>query len=320
MSTRPRGFTLIELLVVIAIIAILIALLLPAVQQAREAARRTQCKNHLKQLGLAMHNYLDTHKVLPPGTFTGVYAEYAGGIVGFRRCWMQMMLPFVDQAPFYNQLTPYFQSGTDSLNIPLSIINTPVPPLVCPSDPAAKISNKGQGFFGNYVGNAGSVDARTLMGGSDTGLKLDGIFYGLSKSSTRDVLDGTSNVLMFSEVIVVPDDSGVGPSGCYTGAYDYRGGYWNPMSWGVMFETLNPPNTKVPDQIWNACGDTQGVSYAPCSGCALSSNLVHARSYHTGGVHAVLCDGAVRFISNNIDRTTFQYLGSRNDGQALGEF
>lgn len=314
---RSRGFTLIELLVVIAIIAILIALLLPAVQQAREAARRTQCRNNLKQLGLAMHNYHDTFRVFPPGSFGGVYAQYVGGIDGLRKCWMQMVLPYIDQANLYNQLNPYFNNGTDMLNVPQSIITTRIGTLQCPSDPAAgKVSSQSQGFIGNYAVCAGSQDTRTSINGDTTGLYLNGVFYAVSKTNIRDITDGTSNTLLLSELVVVPD-SASGPSGCYGGIYDYRGAYYNSTSWGSLFITLNPPNTSVPDQLWNACGST---IQAPCSGCASTSNLVQARSMHTGGVHVVLCDGSGRFVSNNVDRTTFQNLGSRNDNQTIGDF
>ena len=319
-NATPRsriGFTLIELLVVIAIIAVLIALLLPAVQQAREAARRTQCKNNLKQQGLALHNYHDTFRVFPPGEFGGVYENYSGGIVGNRKCWMQMILPYIDQANLYNQLVPYFNNGTDMLSVPQSIITTRVPSLQCPSDPeAGKVSSQSQGFIGNYVMCAGSQDTRTTINGDSTGMNLNGVFYAVSKTNIRDITDGTSNTLMASELVVVPD-AATGPGGCYSGIYDYRGAYYNPLSWGVMFESIDPPNSTVPDQLWNACGST---AQSPCSGCALSSNVVHARSTHTGGVHALMCDGGVRFISNSVDRTTFQNLGGRNDGNAIGEF
>ncbi len=321
---RSNGFTLIELLVVIAIIAILIALLLPAVQQAREAARRTQCKNHLKQLGLAMHNYHDTHRIFPPGEFGNVYGKYYGSVHGYRRNWMQMVLPYLDQGPLYNQLTPYFSNGSDmcceAATVPQSISTQKIPSLQCPSDPAAgKVSNKSQGFFGNYVVCAGSQDTRTTVNGDSFGMKLNGAFFGASSVGLRDITDGSSNTILAGELIIVPDDSGAGPSGCLNGQYDYRGAYYNSVSWGVLFETANPPNTSVPDQIWNACGTTAG-GRAPCSGCAPSSNLVHTRSYHTGGVHVTMCDGAVRFVSDNINRTLFQNLGDRNEGGTIGDF
>lgn len=315
---RTRGFTLIELLVVIAIIAVLIALLLPAVQQAREAARRSQCKNNLKQLALALHNYHDSFGLFPPGSFAGVYAQYvSGGLDGSRKCWMQMILPYIDQAPMYNQLTPYFNSGTDMLSVPQSIITTKINVLQCPSDPAAgKVSSQSQGFIGNYVLCSGPQDPTTSVNGNTQGLKLNGMFYGISSTKVRDVTDGTSNTVMGAELIVVPD-SGTDPGGCYGGIYDYRGAYYNSTSWGILFTTLNPPNTSVPDQLWNACGS---IPNARCSGCAQSSNLVHSRSMHVGGAHAMLGDGAIRFISSNIDRNLFQAIGGRNDGIAVGDF
>ncbi len=315
---RTQGFTLIELLVVIAIIAVLIALLLPAVQQAREAARRSQCKNNLKQLGLALHNYHDTFGVFPPGSFASVYGTYvSGGTDGSRKCWFQMILPYIDQAPLYNQLVPYFNNGTDMLSVPQSIITSRITVLQCPSDPTAgKVSSTGQGFVGNYVLCNGPQDPATSINGNSNGYKCNGMFYGISSTKIRDITDGTTNTLMGSEIIVVPD-SGTDPGGCYGGIYDYRGAYYNQLHWGSMFTALNPPNTNVPDQIWNACGST---ARTPCSGCAISSNLIHARSMHTGGAHLMLGDGSIRFVSSNIDRTSFQALGGRNDAILTGDF
>ena len=319
---RPTGFTLIELLVVIAIIAVLIALLLPAVQQAREAARRSQCKNNLKQIGLAMHNYHDSFKLFPPGNFNRLY-EYQPGndsAGGNRKNWMHMLLPYIDQGPLYNQFAPYMSNGTDALNWPANLINTVIPVLMCPTQPGGpKISNMGQGFFGNYVMCSGSLDMAANVGGNAKSEKLDGLMFSISSISLRDVTDGSSNTLMTSEVILPPNNSGAGPAGCYVGAYDYRGAYYNSASPGILFTAINPPNTSVKDQLWNACADSPD-GRATCSGCASSSALNHARSYHTGGVHVVMGDGAVRFVSDNINRTLFQYLGSRNDGNTVGDF
>ena len=312
-QSRTRAFTLIELLVVIAIIAVLIALLLPAVQQAREAARRSQCKNNLKQLGLAMHNYHDTVQVFPCGGFSQMVADN----VDADKCWMHMILPYIDQGPLYNGLVPYFSNGSFARNWPAALIGTKIPTLMCPSDPGTGRTTFGgtfYGFCGNYVMCAAGTDFGT---GPNVGLKLNGLFYTFSSTRIRDITDGTSNTVMASEVVCVPDAPAL--SFCNVTGYDYRGAYYNNTNTGMLFGTQNPPNTTVPDKTWNAC-TVPTSKMAPCDSCDGSQNAIAARSFHTGGVHAVMADGAVRFISNNINTGLFQGLGSRAGGEVIGDF
>lgn len=314
--SRKSGFTLIELLVVIAIIAVLIALLLPAVQQARESARRTQCKNHLKQLGLAMHDYHDSRLVFPPGQFNYVGADLpavpggSGYYGAARSCWMQQILPFLDQVPLHKQLKAAF-NGTNWIGS-YPGHEVVIPSLLCPSDPVtAKIltygssdPNTSQGFHGNYVMCAGS----TVFGptGVGAGTKLNGLFFALSKTTFKSCADGTSNTLMGSEILVTED----------TTWHDLRGRYYNTWDGNVLFSTLNPPNTTV--------GDRSEGGYCingPKTPCASSGPSVqYARSNHPGGVHALMADGAVRFISQNISAQIFQYLGTRSGRESVGEF
>ena len=300
---RAHGFTLIELLVVIAIIAILIALLLPAVQQAREAARRSTCKNNLKQIGLAMHNYHDTHSVLPPGLFGYHNGDLAGGLK--RSCWMQQILPFIDQANLYNQIAPYADSNTFANAVPANIRNSLIPSLMCPSDPAGPALTD-DGFQGNYVMCAtGNLTSAYPANGTGH----DGMFYAISSTRFRDVTDGTSNTLMGSEVIIR------GSSGPGTGG----GAYWNANAGGYGFATFEVPNTTVSDET-DICKSTS-FPRAPCiSGMPNGSGYVFARSYHVGGVHGLLADGSVRFISENINHSTYHALGSRALGEVIGEF
>jgi len=323
------AFTLIELLVVIAIIAILIALLLPAVQQAREAARRTQCKNNLKQIGLALHNYHDVYNVFPPGRVrkTGIAdAWYTGNIV-----WSARILAQLEQAPLYNQIDwnqGYGASGTDgNAGTANTLVRAQIiPGYLCPSDPArGGVTWKDPA--GTLVTSPALTDAYGRMsyvanGGSGTqdtplsGVQPNGLFSMGSNIGIRDMTDGTSNTLAVSEgVIGHPYTSATDPAGtppaCASGAVatgltDQRGHswFWAYRAGVVMFSTGIGPN-------WQKAYD-----------CNLASTGIFraARSYHTGGVHAAMGDGSVRFISENINLPTWQYLGSRSDGQPIGEF
>ncbi len=301
---RRKAFTLIELLVVIAIIAILIALLLPAVQQAREAARRSTCKNNLKQLGLAMHNYHDTHRIFPYG------ARYGGdnSSVHDRDTWMQRVLPYIDQAPLYNK----YEADTNLAiwNVPTSIAGVPIPVLMCPSDPSNPARNYNDLFEGNYVASAGdTVIPMNQTTPADN--EMNGMFYIQSTTRMRDVVDGTSNTLMMSEVMIR------GNTGAGWGA---GGQYWGGGRWGsAVFTALEPPNSTVADEH-HTCKTTT-MTNAPCTSVGETFEIQNfARSFHTGGAHCMMGDGAVRFISENIDRGTFQDLSTRAGNEVVGEF
>lgn len=307
--SERQGFTLIELLVVIAIIAVLIALLLPAVQQAREAARRSQCKNNLKQLGLAFHNYHERCGSLPYGVRT------SGANTTLRRdTWMQQILPELEQSSLYNQYMK--DTALDIQVVNQSIRKTVIPTLMCPSDPSGPAVTgipEQIGFHGNYVGNAGNNSIPVGATIPLTAPALNGIFWHLSRTKLRDVTDGTSNTILASEVII----RGKEP----TDAWGEGGRYWGGGCWGSFgFSTAYPPNsTTIPDRVYS-CKSTS-FPLAPCISTYSSNNAEnYTRSYHVGGVHTLLCDGAVRFVSSNIFQQTFQRLGDRQDGYALGEF
>ncbi|WP_437192810.1 DUF1559 domain-containing protein [Planctomicrobium sp. SH527] len=328
---QNRGFTLIELLVVIAIIAILIALLLPAVQQAREAARRSQCRNHLKQIALALHNYHDTHLVFPYGH----QSDQIAGMSHKRDCWFQRLLPFVEQTALSNQYesdrTEWIhlleQSSNENL---VKLTTTPIAVFSCPSDG----SNPGRGanggvraFQGNYVVAAGVGSGHTVN--ATTGLVTvtnmtieripdsGGLFGQNSKIGIRDCTDGTSNTLLVSESIV---------RGNSTVAWGEAGGYWGGAPHGSFgFISAETPNTSVADRVYTckATTYTGAPRNAPCesgNSSGLTGRWNFARSFHTGGVHAAMGDGAVRFFSDNIDRQTWMKLGLRRDGLVVGEF
>ncbi len=298
-------------MVVFAIIAVLIALLLPAVQQAREAARRSQCKNNLKQLGLALHNYHDTMLVFPPGMFNYIqdpYSSPGNPIQGNARSWMQMILPYIDQAPLYNIFTPYFSNGTQAYSYPQN--STIIPVLMCPSDPNSPKVQAGEGFFGNYVlcGGSNTWGARGTNTDS-TGAKANGMFYPISNTRMKDIIDGTSNTIMAGEINLASGSS-----------FDARGSYYNAEHMGALFVTANPPNSAVYD-LESHCVATP-LQYAPCTSFGNSGPgfVVSTRSYHVGGSHLLMADGAVRFVSSNINTVTFQSLGSRAGNEVVGEF
>lgn len=310
-----HGFTLIELLVVIAIIAVLIALLLPAVQQARAAARRVQCKNNLKQLGLAMHNYHGTHGSFPPGYFSALYWPTDDGTAtwGQRRyCWMQMILPYMEQASLYESFSREIQAANDPWT--WADNDTIIPGLVCPSDPVSPKVND-YGFYGNYLGVHGG---HSLAAGVNE-YSANGIFYVKSSTRIADITDGTSNVAMMGEINLVP----VGAEES-AGKIDRRGAYFITCWYNanVTIALRDPPNSELPDLGLDATGvDYKDAPFANAStwdGAMWVRN--NARSHHEGGAQFCLADGSVRMISESIDLATYNHLGDRNDGNVLGEF
>lgn len=301
---RPRaGFTLIELLVVIAIIAVLIALLLPAVQQAREAARRSSCKNNFKQLGLAMHNYHDSLSTLPFG--------YIGDVTG--RGWVKGLLPYLDQAPMFNLWNEAQNYNTGANQSSVCQVRLTV--MSCPSDTSAQWYNSiPQYNYAVNLGNTSSMRVNPFNGvtfyaapfHNENNAGAVGVVYRL-----RDINDGTSNTLMMMEV----------RQGRQT--QDLRGlTWWGPGSGATAHYA---PNTSSPDALNGGFCVNQPASGMPCQGYtsladATNPLIFSSRSQHTGGVHVLMCDGAVRFVSNNINITTWRNLSSMADGQVIGEF
>ena len=331
MRKHRRGFTLIELLVVIAIIAILIALLLPAVQQAREAARRTQCRNHLKQIGLALHNYHDTHDTFPYGWQQELYA----GQTKRRDCWFQRILPFVDQAPLYNTYEGYPAVNAYEGEYIHRITNTQIigkiPAMSCPSDPNAPgVGGNGGAlaFQSNYAVCAGvgplsamtiDVPTRTISTTNRDMIAVPGtgLFFMNSRLGIRTCTDGSSNTLLVSEGVIRNNA---------VGAWGELGGHWGGAPHGSYgFSVAEAPNTTVADRVYS-CKATVYVAAqgaAPCengNAGGLAGRWNFARSFHTGGVQVTMADGAVKFVSNNIDRQTWMKLGVFNDGLTVGDF
>jgi prepilin-type N-terminal cleavage/methylation domain-containing protein len=307
---RRKGFTLIELLVVIAIIAVLIALLLPAVQQAREAARRTQCKNNLKQIGLALHNYHDINLVFPPSSFTG---HSTGG-------WATI-LPQADQAPLFNRLQ--FVAGWSWLGqanggVNAAAVNgTKIPFLVCPSNPMPDSATVGSNPAG--VNTSSTQPSYTFVSGADTqvGLVADathgfsstaGLFIPNGKKGFRDITDGTSNI-----IAIIEQSNWSKDNASITSANSDRRSAANETMWiGDAGDTRCFHRTTFRYAPGNFDGSLNGTGTQSCNTPVISA--------HTGGVQALMGDGTVRFISNNIDLTTYKNLAMIADGAVLGEF
>ncbi|MCA8997234.1 MAG: DUF1559 domain-containing protein [Planctomycetaceae bacterium] len=295
-SPSRRGFTLIELLVVIAIIAILIALLLPAVQQAREAARRSQCKNNLKQLALGMHNYHDVYRKFPVGRYSCCWGT-----------WMVAILPYIEQTPLFQQ---YQNSGGNDATGPryngtanLPVTRTRLSVLSCPSDkdnrPFSDITSH------NYVVNYGNT---SYAQGTVNNVTFKGAPFGNLKAfGFRDIPDGTTNTLLMAEVL-----QGNGR--------DLRGFSW----WGdaSQFSTYLTPNSNLPDRIYTSfyCNNEPDANL-PCDvSNSTNPTMFASRSPHEGGVQVALCDGSGRFISENIDLDTWRALGSAKGHEVISEF
>jgi prepilin-type N-terminal cleavage/methylation domain-containing protein/prepilin-type processing-associated H-X9-DG protein len=299
-----RAFTLIELLVVIAIIAILIGLLLPAVQKVREAAARMKCSSNMRQVAIALHSCHDTNGVFPMGQYNNFYANDGPFIRG---CWVIPTLPFMEQQALYQN---YANSNTaNGWALLATGKSTIVPPLVCPTDPSSPKTTtqdgntttagifEVQGLHTNVVVCAGST-------GYGNGLLTNGIFYVKSKMKIPGIGDGTSNTLMLSEILVVPD----------AGANDLRGRYANSWYGNSWFSTLYPPNTTVPDGV-----GYQGVSTVKAPSTSNTGNpYLSARSGHTNGVNVTMADGSTRFVSNSVNAQNWSFMGTANGGETVG--
>lgn len=302
--TSKRGFTLVELLVVIAIIGVLVALLLPAVQAAREAARRMQCTNALKQLALAMHNYHDINNALPIAAL-----PVGGNFDG--HSWYSRTLPQLEQTAMYNNLN--FNVIVGNNNNP-DLRNTKLPMHMCPSDQAMmqEASNATWRVWRtNYVVNFGN----TNYGQTDeSSVKFAGAPFSINIAHNFAVVsDGLSNTLMVGEVVTPKD------------AAAWQGYYGVPMyAGGAGFTGWFTPNSFGPDKMARKCFNDNlnaGIQ-AKCTDAGgdhsnVVSQVVTLRSRHPGGVNVALCDGSVRFVQQNIDLAVYRAASSAQGGESV---
>mgnify|MGYP005840966025 FL=1 len=328
MLKRRVGFTLVELLVVITIIGILIALLLPAVQAAREAARRSQCVNNLKQFGLALHNYEQVYTTFPRIAYPWLPGQgdfhWQGPSVHL------MVLPYMEQTAIYSKWHWGFQWDDTSTAVPTNrdLNRSKISAFRCPSD--GPYPN--QAYAGcNYGVSQGPTPGWDVAVGNQ-----NGCFRYRAETTIAEIRDGTSNTIMLSEHLTGDDNNGLYTPGDVVRAvalpttapfwtqaqvdaygascdaakanhHSHGGREWaNALNTQTVFNTLAPPNHR-----WPTCQD--------CSGCAWmdSKGVFPARSRHPGGVNTALADASVRFISETIDFSLYQALGSRNGGESV---
>jgi prepilin-type N-terminal cleavage/methylation domain-containing protein len=307
-KAKRRGFTLIELLVVIAIIAVLIALLLPAVQQAREAARRTQCKNNLKQIGLAIHNYESSHLVFPPSSIStfgqGVWNYPGSGPadpVIRLHSFASLILPYLDGANLYNSID-YNVSALGVAN--RQAASQILPFYRCPSYSGPDYSADNYyritvGYDKFAIRNYVAFGARTVVGLSGA-VPAEGVMFPRSKTSFRDITDGTSNTIMIVETR--EENASVWIDGTSAAV-------------AARWFAMTPPNF---------AGNTVAINYQPYFPGGVFPNSIGQKwgpsSFHEGGAQHLLCDGSVRFISENLDVNVYDALVTKAGGEVVGEF
>ncbi len=335
-----RGFTLIELLVVIAIIAVLIALLLPAVQSAREAARRSQCVNNLKQIGLALHNYHSGNNAFPMGASKNPIDPPANYQPWNGWSAQGTMLGYLEQQPLYNGINFYFASNQNySYWCNSTVANTLLAAYLCPSDPNSG-NVQGTSKLNNYYACIGTTTIQLPTTGT-SGMFATWVGYTITNCS-----DGTSNTIAYSEALVpnakrvtyrangtlnandpgntaiydasILPESTIVPilQACTqllianTNQENDGGNLWSygAQAW-TMFNTFQTPNDK--NGQFGAC------KYG-CGGCGIDgANIVGATSAHSGGVNALFTDGSVKFIKDSVNRRTWMALGTRDGGELI---
>ena len=291
-----RGFTLIELLVVIAIIAILIALLLPAVQQAREAARRTQCRNNMHQLGVALHNYHDAHSLFPFGEGRSEYCSLYSNGYGADCChfvsYLTLLLPFEDETSLYNayNFERAYGGGGGGGGVNLTVARSALGQYICPSDPSGSV----YGGYGrtNYAASSGSCSGVAPSGCNN------GVLFNVSSVRISEVLDGTSNTLMVGEINTPGNMTAYAPK-------------WSTGRYHQSQRVSHVPMNSFPGAgCWSHAAGPDPWD------CLTAYNF---GSCHEGGAFFTFADGAVKFLSENMDMTAFKALGTRNGNELIDD-
>jgi len=342
------GFTLIELLVVIAIIAVLIALLLPAVQQAREAARRTQCKNALKQLGLALHNHHDTYGYFPPATSQD-QQPFGPAASNWGASWMVYLLPYVDQAPLYTNLIIGGGTGYGNATNGAKFNGVVIPVYKCSSSALPNTTTStvpggaaGQMMMPHYVAISGAApsmfpagsgftETRFANPGGSAGCCSGGIISaggGLVMNRTmnmKDIQDGTSNCAIVSEQSdFLYTANGAKVAWNAAGPHGWTIGWGNTTS-NFSGQTISDARTFNTTTVRYRLNQKKGWTDAPgnCGSqgvCDNTGSNIPLNSAHVGGVHVLLGDGAVRFLSDSMDMLVLAKLVTRDDGLPVGDF
>ena len=324
-SRMNRAFTIVELLVVIAIIGVLIAILLPAVQSAREAARRISCTSNIRQLALAMHNYHDVHRRFPfgarrgPGDVFPPYAGYPNSLNGFGGpqwfedfSWYSAVFPYVEQSAAY-EMIDYRVGWFGTINAPARRILVPI--FGCPSD-GHKPNGFGFVFFERYRMNYVVTWGNTRYGQMDLpGIRFGGAPFTFRKGiNIAAITDGTSQTLLLSECVTTAGTSWDGPISDIGASYG-----------GQAFSGLLTPNSSIPDDVPIKCPDVSSLNGLP--GCNLIGGpdeviraTFGARSKHTGGVNAAFTDGSVQFMSSSIDGVIWRSLTTASGAETIGEY
>ena len=358
MKNRRRGFTLVELLVVIAIIGVLVGLLLPAVQSAREAARRMQCTNNLKQIGLGLHNYESTFKKFPPGRMSPYFGNFAGSPTSI--CWtgaisvQTHIMPYMEMGNAFNQFdfanSRWREPPLGAPNCPQNrtVVNYRLPNFICPSegkDPGSvPVNNYRYSFGSTFCVSSAWTDANGNQEPWTTNCsrEVNGAAAGMFTEGSRrvgEITDGLSNTAAFSERIVGDNDANRITAGDFRRTVPQdpsqttatilasctstatTGSHTSDMGLGPGAWTYGHQYRTIYNHLF-----TPNSKIFDCSTnvSAVDGNnegaIITARSYHTGVVNMLLADSAVRTVSDSIDLATWRSLGTRGGGEVLGDY